>query len=1031
LDRIDHIALSSTADTTGTARKRHLARVSSESAPEAAGDSVQISGSHGKGTKKRKTAAKHPNNETSPSPPQSAPPQSEKESLLLSSIDREARKANLEEIYDLKEKLEKGALKGEAFSAAAGDLAEYAQDKSDPIIQRIARNLLNDYVDFGTPEMNWMMKIGTIDGPVKYLNSMRRYVDDTYSKSYLGDSSRFPEFLKALARSTAGAPVPQEALKTVSRLGNSLICRSMAKLSPEVRKNEPEEKDLYWGVGCASLIDFWWNNGQIEVHRNGEVIKPGSMDMREILFTGKVAVRGSAIELDAPPGPHALKEKSLAREIMKEIDPHGSDDKSKDKGKDKGIRKLQELYQSNPSLAAKVMDVIIDEAQSSISGNEKGKDSPQWGVSSISRLLFHARDNDWLKDLLKDHLPTLRDFPQKAHSYSMLSENNLMGEDYVKFCGNLAGAFPQELDPAFIRDGLSLMLNSDEINTREEAGRLAMELWKKHPGLVSPTLEMVLRDTGRPYLEDDQWSLIHEAAEKYEWTPEKPLMEHLTSRLYLPPGREKTSLFDGAGMKGYDLGGGIKFLTILLRKNPELVRGHELPDAQGKLVSVDRALIDRINNDPGDSDVLRHLYTKGGMNNDHYGRTAALYGLIQADTEIRDEMLRKVKEGYTRAGSISGMGEAEKRMLTMLYCLEPEKNQNAELREIFFKDMGNRQGFYVFSDMVDRVRREEISGGIEDLKKGSLAPEAHIDRARGAVAIAHNLGTSSDLGWNTGHIFEAMEEGKKTGNLDLKTAIPGLLSDLAVSLTKNGTVGAMPAKDLALVQIIEYLSRSDEDLKKKTLDILRPHLTIDQGYGNGVAVDSLDPFRKMEIEKQGGRLAGEGSLTRSERTGLYDKILAIGKTSYNFKEEEVRTRALSDFGKGLSGTPPPLGELPQSFTDPADAYKAYCGLMPGAEKNEDCAVEWAKLKDILKMVGGEPQLDLALDTYHFVEEMYAKGMDREKALAHALRCRSLGNNPREIAIQEHEASSEVHQFEIEENCIDISGVKLDIKKNNP
>jgi len=533
-------------------------------------------------------------------------------------------------------------------------------------------------------------------------------------------------------------------------------------------------------------------------------------------------------------------------------------------------------------------------------------------------------------------------------------------------------------------------------------------------------------------MEDAHWSLIHEAAEKYDWVPEKPIMENLVSRLYLPSGREKRSLFDGSGLKGYDLGGGIKLLSILQKKNPVLMRGYELPDAKGALVSVNRAVIDLIAHDPGGSDVLRHLYTKGSMNNDYHGRTADLYSLIQGDEELRQEMLQKVKEGYDRAGSINGMGETEKRMLTMLYCLNPDKNPTSELREIFFKDMGNGQGFYIFSDMVDPVRREEIDGGIEALKKGDLSPETHIGRARGAIAIAHNLGISSDLERNTGRIFEAMEEGKKTGNMDLKTPLPGLLNEFAESLAKNGTVGAMPAKDLALVQIIEYLSRTDEDLKNKTWEMLSPHLAIDQGYGSGVAVSCLDPFRKMEIEKQGSILAGEGALTRSERAGLYEKILAIGKTSYNFKDEEVRTGALSAFRKGLSlaGASSPLGELPLSFADPADSYKAYCGLMPGAEKDEDCAAEWVKLKDILKIVGGEAHLDLALDTYHYVGEMSAKGMDRGMALAHALRCRALGHNPREIAFQENETSPGDHHVEVDEAFVDIGGIKLDIRKSS-
>jgi hypothetical protein len=246
----------------------------------------------------------------------------------------------------------------------------------------------------------------------------------------------------------------------------------------------------------------------------------------------------------------------------------------------------------------------------------------------------------------------------------MLAENSPRGEDYMRFSRNLTGAFPETLDADFIRNGLSLMLDSDEINTRESAGRLARDLWKKRPDLVSPTMEAVLKDTARPYLEDDQWDLIHEAAEKYDWVPEKPLVDHLASRLYLPPGKKKRSLFDGSGLIGGDLGGGIKFLTILLKKHPDLVSGHVLPDARGMLVPLDSALIDRILNDPGGSDVVRNLYTKGSVKNDYHGRTAALYDLVRGDEPLLEDIQKKVREGRLHRRHVAdGKGHAHHALL--------------------------------------------------------------------------------------------------------------------------------------------------------------------------------------------------------------------------------------------------------------------------------------------------------------------------------------------------------------------------------
>jgi hypothetical protein len=971
-------------------------------------DSVHISKSKRRSTKK---ISPEPVSDLAPEEKQPAP----------AGIDPSLRNARIEDIKGIKQQFENGELKGEAFTAAAYKLSEYLQEGSDPLIKRMAGYLLKDYVDFGTPEINWMLKIGLVKGPVRYLTSMCRHVEDDRSRQYLGDSARFPEFLKALAQGTAGRPVPENAIKIVTRLSNSFLRRAEAQLDPETRAKEPADKDMHWAAGCASLVDFWWKNGQIEVRRSGEVLKPGSLDIKELVAGGSVSIRGSAIELEGPEKKHSLKERRKAAEILKEIDPYGKDKK------DKGLTMLEDLCRNDSPLAAKVVDVIVDDLYRSIGGNER----LYGGVRGVSRILARAADNDSLKELLRPHLGTLRDVPPRANSYSSLDSNNLVGGDYLEFTMSLIKSFPEVLDARFVKESLGPMLFSDEINTGMAAAKIAKELWKEHPDLISPTLETMLKEGDQPCFDDDQWSLINEAAESYHWVPEKPLMDALVTRMYYPPGRQKESLFYGSGLKGGDLGGAIKFLTIFAAKDPSLLDGYEIPDTGGNMVRADRAMLDRVLNDPG-SEVERYLYTKGTSNNDYHGRIKDFYTLITADGVLIDEMLGKLKEGFARAGSVGKMSLAEQRMLAIIGSLDLGEARAAKLKETLMAATEQNQGFYVFTEIVDRIRNEELQKGKDELSKGSLTPDAHFTRARQLLSIAHCTGYSGDAARRSEPILMAMDEGMKAGSMDRPAMTSALFKEFQASLAKHGTLGVMPLRDLALFQVLDHLSRDDDGLTRCLWDSLKPGLTLDQGYGNGIIMPMVDRFRNLEMDKNRAILSHQ-SLTPGERTEMVEKNEALAKSSYNFKADEMHTKTLSAFCEGLKETCPsyPIGSMPGFFVEPENALKAYTGLIQHAKNDRESSSEWVKLKDILDSTGGEKQLDLAMDTYHYIEEMAQKGMDRDKALAHALRSNALGANPRSVPMEDERAGKAAQNIEIEEDFVDIGGLKLNVAKEKP
>ena len=937
-------------------------------------------------------------------------------SFLLRNL---SRKSYCDHIFQITRKMEKRELEGKDFSKAAQDLIEYAYYTDDPLVRRVAKSALCDktLIEFKTTESNWMYRAGPIDGPAKYLERLRNDIERDSNRYYLDDENRIPEFLRALARSAQGMLIPAHALKAVAHMGHLLSARADADLKESLREKEPREKDLSWAGGCASLVDFWWGNGQLEVLKDGAVVRPGSLDLKSMVMKEKVSVRGSTIVIESPDKKYSPVNRKIARDILKKLSPWGKDEEKKE-----GIEKLHQLSSGDPQKAAGVMGAMVDEVIQNTGKNRRFHGAAE----EFNLLLDQAKENSWLRDLLAPCLPRLRMIPQWADSFDVIAPDNLTGGSYVEFCEKLVSLFPETLNSTFVDEALSPLILTEEPNTRSHACRFVKELWKENPDMAACTASLILERQDDRWFDDGLWDILCEAAEKYDWVPDKAQMENLVARLYHPPGHEKESLFDGGGLKEGDVAGDIRLFAILLAKDPHVLQNWQLPDTKGTMVSVERALLDRVMNDPHDQ-KLEHLSIKREFNSDYRGKTSNLYQILFHDPAIVDDLLEKLRQGYARTGMLDRMDSGEQASLVMLASLGLKEPHASQLRDILFPARLQKQGF---SEILNPYRSEEIQKSLKELEEGGLPAGEFFEKAQETLQIAHCIGYGSDVVRNCSGVLKSINTGIKKLKDRGKKEIASSINEFRKSFAGAGKIDAMPQSDFLRFQILVDLGRSDRELMKELHAIVKPFLLEDQGCHGGLIWNLMDDIMDYEIDRNKEEIT-TGNLKLADRAALTERNFTLIEAEHAYKDKDKKkTETMKAFNEWFAGICAPVhpGELDVRFPDTEKAYHVFISLSREAERDEDIPGIWVSYRDILDRVGGSGSADMALDGFRYVREMMARGRSREKALAHAIKSYALGADPRNVVMDDERITSTLTTVEEEEDAVNIAGLKLDIHR---
>ncbi|MDQ7826620.1 MAG: hypothetical protein RDV48_27705 [Candidatus Eremiobacteraeota bacterium] len=937
-----------------------------------------------------------------------------------------ARRASCTYLGDLGARLKAGTVKGEDFRKAS--MAIYGllhNPQGDPLVRKMAQELMFSHVKGTTPVADWQLKKGPVAGPSECISSLWRRLENSFDRTYIGPDNGMKDFLDALQGATEGRRVPGDALKAAAHFSRTMQCRGDSDFKPDIREKEPRESDFAMADDAASLVEHWWHHGQITVTRDGREVLPGSLDLREVVRGEKVAVHDSEIRLSSPPRRKPVALKARVKELFDSIDAYELKDKSGKNDRDKGLAILRGLAEAGSDEARSVLGIFVE----SLGGGDGRGD---YDLRKMGRILKEGQSSPALRELIAGHLPALSTLISRLDAREALVGNNLEEEAKVDFFKNLTGTFPELLkDERFFREELGTLLTCDEINALNETCSHMRELFEKDPSLVKPTMDIILADSSRPYLDERQCWLIHDAYEKHSWLPDRGQVEYLLPKLYQPPAREGRSIFHSGYSDSGEFPLVLSLFNRLRKEKPALIEGLELPDMRGRMVTLDEALKDRVFNDSAsDDDLMRALCTRKGSSGSC--RWAGdFYDFIVPDDRAAGRFLDAFEKDYKAAGALRKLTREGKISFTILSSLALKPDQEVRFKDIIRPERFEKQGFYIFSDYIDGIRREEIAQDMQRLQSGTLSASAQCDTAMDALKMTHRMGISSDVERRSDEILNAMEEGIGKASADTGKEADSLLSRLKTDIAANGTFDKAPEATLLTFQVLERLSRKSPALFDSLYGALKPFLDRDLGYGNGVLNKLLDPMRERLIKETIDGLWMPSVLPMERFRKASEGLPGIAGKSYTLGSTWDLPKVTEVFHEGMKSYTafPDVQDMALKLGSPALVLDAYGHF---AEKEKDDAgigKAWLRFRDVMEHVDGESNYKVAMNFYDFIEEETAKGRDREQCLKHCMRAYTMEMDPRNVAWSDDSAQEAKGIVESGDDSVSIGGIRLKVRSS--
>lgn len=951
-----------------------------------AGDSVTLSG------KKHRKAAPHAEKPAHPRSHADRPAVPTFLSMEEPATPTLSRHDLREEAGALGRDLASGKLQGEAFGKAGLRLAEIRQQADDPLTRHMARAILADTVQWKNPVDDWSLKLGAVEGPTTWLRTMAGHCSS--DNQWFEAKTPVAPFLVALAQATAGAAVPAESVHAVHRLGRAFCDRASAKVSDKVREHESVEQDRAWSDACGQLLDHWWQNGQIAVSRDGQSLPPVSVDL---LQEAALPVRGSRVLLHTPTPPPAPE----VRAVLDKIDCFEKD----------AAVAVAPLQQADPALAAAAVAALVTSPQ-------QGDDDIRHDIRRLTQVLKAGATAPRVQALLAPHAERMATLISDAAATGDLAPNNLVGESWVAFGEAFASRFPERVDTRFVQEELGTVLTCDEINTSMQACQWASRLLAQRPELASTIARRITdRDDERGWVYHGHFKLLEEALEHGGWKPDDGQMQWITSHLYLPAGRSKSTLFSGYTSNDR-FRDALNLVAKLQAAAPRALDGVELPDLEGRMQPLQRALFDRAFRDPCD-ELTRNLFTRG-TSGDPRRFMSGLYKLVFPDAAITEELLGKV-EGAK--GMVKDFPRDAQAAFVVLGSLDLEPPAAARFEKVLRGLERQSQGAYYFDEIVDRVRQADLQAARGRLAGGGLDAATAVREFRDAAEMAR-IGSGLDASDRMDKTCAAFLEG--IGKQPAwRPAFERALDDFEAAFAKTGRLGDMSAADLGVLCLAERASRQDPAVLQRLKTILTPALGTDHGYGFDLVQPLLHRFRQDLVDEGLGRLRQE-DLPAAERRTLVENCGAVAAQDYHFNAERVAadTRAAVQEGVAARGGAPALAHLAARLSAD-DFWTAYTALAGDAASDAQADQRMQGFEEILDYAGGEPQLTRAVDGYKYSREM--ADVPHEAILKHLVRCWSLGADPRKALLETEKPVTPPPTVEVGPGEVRVNGIALPVR----
>lgn len=849
------------------------------------------------------------------------------------------RAAMLPGLHDVEAQFRDGKLEGKAFQEAALRLSQANETETDPFVARKVQQVLYERVQGTTPVAEWQLKKGMLDGPLEMLGGK---IDSLPRNDYnwFTDDSFLP-FLDAVAAQTQWG-APERALKTVAHLATSLMRRAENPLKEEIRQHETADDDRRWADECAALLDEWHARGLVTVRRGDEVLAPGSVDLLAEAARDRIAVRGNTLDV----APRLAARNPEADAFLKDFRYWDKDQE--------GCPKADELAARGAALVRGIVeggDLLGDRER-----------TPQ-----LARLVREAATRPALKELLRPHLPVLTTVASRSAERGLVAPDNLTGSYKVQLYASLMGTFPELATKDFVEREMAPLLLTDEINTAGDAAKAMLAVWKEHPELVGPTMDVALSDS-RLQVGRAAEQLVLPALEEHGWSPTPKQQDMLLAQLYLPSGKEPRSLFTGY----YEsVRRGLDCLKALEKRCPGYMDRLKLPDPKGTLVPARRAMLDRLLADPGE-ELVRNLFTRSSGHN----LASAFYKVIFPDADLTGELLDRLEAGYREGQGLGVMPQDAQAAAAVLGSITLSKEHEARLDDLLAPEIPKTsQGFYVYGDLVEAARRRYMDR--EAARLPELPAGQRLARAEELLTLAHE--THADYDAEQGRVLKLVTP--HLAGLDVTPLVEAVRADLA----RGTALQDLDAGATARLQLADAAA-SEEQM----LPALRPRLRDEVGYGNRGVETVMHRWRwSKSLEALASPTTPLGRRSEALELGLFEAD----------DREGYRAQVLEALEKGLAGGSRRwLDELRRRFPDAEPQLQALRTVAGAAPTDAVADAGWPRFVEVLERVG---TLEDAGKVWPSWERRLAEGIARNEALRIAMLEHALGGSvdegPREIS----------------------------------
>ena len=948
------------------------------------------------------------------------------------SINRAFRQETCTRMKSLAGGLEKGELTGEEFSLAAGELYDYAHGSGseDPLVRTVALHLLAQHVSCESAAGLWVYHRGPVAGPSGYLARLDTTLLNARDRVHVSDGHEVPGFVDTLEKNTGEGPVPGEALSAVAHLAHTFYQRGGPRIKPHAQ--EPAGKDQALADRLGSLVSSWWSHGQIEVVQQGKPVAPGTVDLKECLAAERVQVYGSSIVLTPP-----ARNKKLSKELQACADKLQHDYKDNCEG----LEMLTGLYGKDARAAEKVIAFLVDEAAPHVQHT--------FMESVLAKVMEKAGTRPWLKELITPHVERIMNFPKEAEARDTLKHHNLIWSHQVNTARQVSALFPEMKGPALVSGILLPLARTDEPNVQRSFHEFFDPLIGDPSMPLAPLFD-TLASSQEPLMNDGQWKTLSLGLERTAWRPSADQVEELAARLYFPPGKENHSLFAGTTWSD-SFAGGLHFFRLLEEKDPEALRGLELPDLHGTLVPLKKALLERVRNDS----INRLLEFLAG---EHYnGALHELYQLLSSDPGIAGELMDEVSKGLAAAGSLQKMTLPEQQAFAILGGMKPGEPTASELYSLLSSYRDVDSGSRAMNAVVRRGLTACVGERVKTLESGTLSPREAVDFSRDLLYSLYCAGQDSIIpGFELAdRIGAALEKSVNPSGARFQAITGELMKSLKKACASSATIKDLSPAGVMDFQELSYLSRPDKALRQELKDFIVPLLKKDRGFHSGYLKSLFIHFFQGEIMGNLQRIREEG-LTRSERMVLMAENMTLAPVGGRGNKYEVG-QLLTGLRERLgTSADPVIADMHGTIKSDVNLYNTYNQVAPPGVDDGGLTPYWADFRDTLERLGGEEEpkaekgvdeqvdrlfgrndlkgptvpmgrFDTALEIHHFVLE----GVAKEKAIAHVLECLSLGQDPRAVPIGDGSGTPALSiEFEQSDDELMIDGIKLRINDAN-